>query len=1103
MMSIIRLFILCIVIFPVQIYSEGTPPSTSTAPASQSATTRPADTSLIDLSIAAVQDQIKQAESIKDEKIKSKVISLYQQSLQHIKKTTELTNRANFFEKIRKSAPETLADIRKQLDAPAAQPDVKIPDNVTLEALEHSLSEADASLAEIRKKINEFEGGHRDESGRRIEIPKIISNAKNNLDAARQTLNDLSQDKIPFELNTAKRTELRAVREMHKQEIATAEMELTTYNIRSEVLAARKLLDERKLASSETAVLFWQKAVNNFRKKQAQKLADAARRILEDSLPEVKILAGENTVLADERTGPNSPASKIDNITRISLEIQQRIDDLKQRDKRAHTRVEAVGLNQAVSLYLRTERSKLPDLKIIEKQLRHRQSEISRVQTRIIQLGEDQDWYSDTESRTKEFMTHLPPGLSEFQKKQIKSKIRELLIQKQNILNNLAGDYNAYFEQLITLDTRERELINISASFSNYIDEKIFWFKSTDAFSLSGLHDSLKAAIWILNGSGWRDVFRTLGRDIETNPLMSGLGCVLIIILLVANYRIHRRFKNGFIASETESFYNTLKVFVLTLFLSVVKPAIIFYFLWRISCVPDVPDFVRAVAYGLYCSSIIFLTIQIMVKLCLPGGIAESHFKWNSKNSQIIRNNLYWLMMYSLPLIFIMSSLDYEQDETEKNSLGRIAFILLLIGFAVFLERVLVPLRLAIQKSLSTERDIWIDWLHYIWYPAAIGIPAVLAILSLTGYHYTAIELGWRVLFTLWVILGTVIVRELLFRWISLAYEKIIHRNDGISNSENQKHPTENLFVESVQARKLLDSLILFGLIVGLWQVWIDVFPALEALKDISFQFFTLLDLILAIVIILLTYIAAKNIPGLLGMVILSRLPLDKGLRFAFVTLSRYVIITMGIILVLNRIGIDNDSIKWLVAAMTLGLSFGLQEIFANLVSGIIILFERPIRVGDVISVGDITGTVTKIQIRSTTLRDWDRRELIVPNKELITTRVINWTLSDRNIRIRIPVGVAYGSNTDVVQQVLVNVAKENPNVMSDPAPMAIFKEFGPSSLDFELYAYVPNIDQGLKVRHELNSAIERKFRENKIQIPFPQQEIHVRSFKDFPFEQK
>jgi potassium efflux system protein len=185
------------------------------------------------------------------------------------------------------------------------------------------------------------------------------------------------------------------------------------------------------------------------------------------------------------------------------------------------------------------------------------------------------------------------------------------------------------------------------------------------------------------------------------------------------------------------------------------------------------------------------------------------------------------------------------------------------------------------------------------------------------------------------------------------------------------------------------------------------------------------------------------------------------------------------------------------VAALGVGIGFGLQEIVAHFTSGLIILFERPIRVGDAVTVGDVSGMVSKIRIRATSITGWDRKELIVPNKEFITGRLVNWTLSDTVIRVEIPVGIAYGSDTEKATELLLQVARSHPKVLKEPAPVVLFLAFGSSSLDFELRAYT-NFESVLSLRHDLHMAVDKAFREAGIEIAFPQQDLHIRSLEDF-----
>jgi len=287
-------------------------------------------------------------------------------------------------------------------------------------------------------------------------------------------------------------------------------------------------------------------------------------------------------------------------------------------------------------------------------------------------------------------------------------------------------------------------------------------------------------------------------------------------------------------------------------------------------------------------------------------------------------------------------------------------------------------------------------------------------------------------------------------------------------------------------------------LVVGLWYLWNDMLPAFHMLGESVLwsasqnEAVTLEAAAMALTVLILTAVVARNVPGLLEIFILRRLPIDRGMRFAVTTICRYILVIIGTAFAFGQIGFGWSKIQWLVAAMTVGLAFGLQEIFANFVSGLIILLDQPIRVDDIVTVGDVTGRVTRIKIRATTLRQWDERELIVPNKEFITGRLVNWTLSDSILRREFSVGVAYGSDIHKAEKILYEIATANPKIIDDPKPVVIFTGFGDSTLDFVLRVYISGVENIVPVWHGVNCAIDDAFRKANITIAFPQRELHL-----------
>ncbi len=225
---------------------------------------------------------------------------------------------------------------------------------------------------------------------------------------------------------------------------------------------------------------------------------------------------------------------------------------------------------------------------------------------------------------------------------------------------------------------------------------------------------------------------------------------------------------------------------------------------------------------------------------------------------------------------------------------------------------------------------------------------------------------------------------------------------------------------------------------------------------------------------------------------------LDAGSRDAMVSVSGYVGFALAILVGLSMAGVDLSNIAIIAGALSVGIGFGLQNIVNNFVSGIILLFERPIRPGDWIVVGNTEGYVKKVRVRATEIQTFDRSDVIVPNSELISGQVTNWTYRDPYGRVICPVGVAYGSDVQLVRKVLLEVAERHPQVITDgraPPPKVMFLAFGDSALLFDLRCFISDVNSRLTVRSELNYAIDAAFRAKGIQIPFPQQDVYVKGW--------
>jgi potassium efflux system protein len=606
------------------------------------------------------------------------------------------------------------------------------------------------------------------------------------------------------------------------------------------------------------------------------------------------------------------------------------------------------------------------------------------------------------------------------------------------------------------------------------------------------------------------------------------VGLLLTALLFAARPRAKKQLSK--IAPESRetdkaTAWLTLKALGMTVYLALALPFLLSFVGYELSSAHEADDFSRAVGEGLFLAARTLAVTAFLYHFCRRDGLAEAHFSWPEEARRSLRHNVLWVAQLLVPLAFIVGMTATEGNALYFNSLGRFASIAALIMIAVFFVRLLRPSGAIGSFLRARHLQHWVFRLRYLWYLFLVGTPIVLAALAAAGFHYTASVLQVRFNSTLLLILCLSLGHGLVMKWIASARQRLASSGEHApaQQNEGQDHPQpvetsetslkaagdpadEKRVRELDQRSRTLVNIV--TIVLGfffLWAIWAPVLPALKLAGSASLWTYTaevdgvkqsvpitLAHLVTALATIGLTIVAARNLPGVLELLLLNRLTLDAGARYALHTLLRYTVTAIGLLVTFGALGLRWSSIQWLVAALGVGLGFGLQEIVANFICGLIILFERPIRVGDVVTIGDQTGAVTRIQIRATTITDWDRRELIVPNKEFITGKLINWSLSDPITRVVVPVGVAYGSDTQATEKLLLKIARENLMVLTQPEPLAVFIGFGDNSLNFELRVFVRGLENRLPVIHNLHLAIDREFRKAGINIAFPQRDIHL-----------
>lgn len=369
-------------------------------------------------------------------------------------------------------------------------------------------------------------------------------------------------------------------------------------------------------------------------------------------------------------------------------------------------------------------------------------------------------------------------------------------------------------------------------------------------------------------------------------------------------------------------------------------------------------------------------------------------------------------------------------------------------------------------------------------------------IMSMFGYANLGLYLAFNILAT--------IVAALVFYWLRTLVAKL---SSKLSHEEESKEGEEQLSPIAITIIEPIIGLLALGFAAFFWGMTTeDLTTLLENYKDgiligdVTIDFVNLgSGIVTLFTVILLT----RLIQWFLSSRVFPHTELDLGLREAISSITGYVGIIIAILISLGAVGLDLSNLALVIGALSVGIGFGLQAIFSNFISGLILLFERPVKVGDWVVVGDKEGTIKKIRVRSTEIQTFQNASVIVPNSQLISETVTNWTLHDKVGRVEIKVGVAYGSDTEKVREVLLAVAEDHPAVRALPAPVIIFTKFGDSSLDIELRCFIRNIRDVFTVSSELRFDVDNAFRKNKITIPFPQRDLHVKTLGEIKVDNK
>ena len=1105
---------------------------------------------------AAIQARIAELEQLGDLDEPARTeLALLKEAHEFLQNAAEASQRTGALEELIAGAPEQVQSIQQQLEQPLDDRPIDFAGDVTLDSLRSRLAQAQADIEAQRTARQQLEQEAADRDARRTEFPNLAGAARTRLDEINAALATPVPGDPADRVAEARLLRLQAERAKLQSLLRRYELEQRSDEPQRELLRLRRQLAERSIRQAEVQAELLRNAVTDKQRQaaaEAEQAALAARLDAANDHELVQEIALENQRLAKQALNL-SPR-----IADASADLQQARRLLSSERLGFETIQERVklGVSEELGRMLRLHDAALPDTGELRMRLADRDALIGRARLERLEQDRRQLNLVDLESEIDRRMNAFQSSIDDAERDVIRQAMRtQLEEQRSTYLPTLIQAYDLYIDSTLTeLDQAERDLLALVDEYRTFIRERILWVRSATPLYEHSYADQLEGFKWLFSLDHWGTALRATWRQAMQRPLPPIAGAVLIALLLALKPALVRRLQQIALdvsRPSTDTFARTLVAAAISVLLALPGPLLLLLAGWGLrldSAASAEAEFTGAIAAGLYRTGTIWFAINLVGSLCRPGGLAEAHFRWRPHNLQLTRRHIRWFAPLILPLAFLFNVFaEALTGATELNprfdAAAQLCFLLSMVVCAVVAYRILHPRTGVLRDIISRHSGGWLDRLKMLWFPSIVLAILALGGLAAAGYAYTAQQLERRAVSTAWLVLAVVVANAFLVRWLLLAQRTMAiaqlrkvraaraegesarpASTSGPGSAVPEPSAIDDMVVDvsevSAQSRQLLRSAAYLIVLFGIWIIWVDVLPALSRLREIELwsrvvdvassvsadggtgalrtiqQTFpiTIADLLLAVFVAIATFVVATNIPGLLEITVLQNLPLGRSRRYAITTITRYVITIAGMVTAFGILGITWSKVQWLAAAITVGLGFGLQEIFANFVSGLIILFEQPIRVGDTVTVGTMEGTVSRIRMRATTIVDWNRKEFIIPNKEFVTGSVVNWTLTDQITRVVIPLGIAYGSDVPQAKALLLQLARDHPDVLKTPEPRALFQRFGESALDLELRVFVPTVDHMLAVRDDLNSAIDRAFRKAGIDIAFPQRDIHIRS---------
>lgn len=1048
--------------------------------------------------------------------VREEALTLLRTALGHAEAAAASAATAARFQESSQRSPDRVAEAKQQLEAlQASNGDNEFASRVSTLSLaeaQQALDTANSEAATLKIELDGFENRLRDMGGRATAAREEQTSEKQAIDALENPEAAAPADQDPI-VAEARRTAIAAERRARTAKLHMLEQEIITLPARQASTTARRDLAAAKLEKLNKRIPIVEQRVNALREietaKKEREAAQEARRlsaqhpVLEAYVKDTEVIRGRGADIA----------RRVDENKAKLLEVQAELARVRDSRTAAQQVLEIGSIGGEFSELLRAMRAQLPSTTRLQRSIVDRDQTLVDARLRRLRAEEARRALQDAGAMADKVLAGATKE-GETIPADVRPALEKLIVARRDLYAQLHDSLATRISQLAELNAAERDLLNQTNQLQTLLNSRLLWLPTAEPIGTGWLKQVQSSFAWLGNVGDWQTTGRLLVERAMERPILTSLVLLAFAALLVFSRRLFGRLatiESALGRYKTDNYLRTPEAVLISALLALRSPILFVYAGWLLSQPPQVSEFSAGVGAGLLTVASLITFLRFVQFSSVEKGLLSGHFGWSERASNLLWRNILWLKFVVIPVGFVLGMIGVSSAQYLRDGLGRFAFLAGGIAVAIFMWRIMDPRSGIFAERLVPGSFIWMS--RYLWLVLLTLLPLAIAGLALWGYYDGASQIQSGLILSVAIIFGaflaySIVMRQVLVTRRRLEVRRALERREKAREQlaaqealeyagEGKTVPIEEPEVDiasiSEQTRNLVRLAALLLLAAALYFFWREALPSLALLDVPLWQQTVTVDgatrnmpvtvsnVMIALATLVITFIATRNLPGLLEITALHRLRIEAGTRYAIGAVSRYLIAIAGIAFAFRSIGFDWSQVQWIVAALGVGVGFGLQEIVANFISGLIILFERPVRVGDTVTIGDLTGTVSRIHIRATSMTDGENREIIIPNKALITEKVINWTLTDSITRVTLKISVRYGTDTLRAQMTILDAVKATPQVLDSPAPSVFFIGFGPTALEFEVRAFVLQLAHRSTVINDLHVAIERALREQEI----------------------